>query len=389
VAASKVLGDLGKACPQSTSGLRPHSKEHVMRFAPRLVPALVGLFLTVLCLLCPAPASARVYVDLANGETIDTEGDYTLTQAAYWVYVTGTSTLNIADGAYIAPTGDTMWFGEGGTINMTGGFLGNDLSGSAGTTFNMSGGVASGIAAATIRMSGGTVTNWVEAWESLTMTGGSTGQASINYISYFSGVRPVGLISGGSIRWSTPNACVWARGGDMVITGGEFPATSTLVTWEGGTITVHGSGLAVGGPSGQASGFPVGWTQAPLTGTLADGHALNGYFVNDAAGSGSISLVNAPPPPPATPEAAAEEIAAAIETLIGGGEIGAGDGKSLTTQLSQATQRFSSGNTGAAVNVMNAFKNKVRALVNSGRLSAGNGQALVDAADEVIALTGS
>jgi hypothetical protein len=128
---------------------------------------------------------------------------------------------------------------------------------------------------------------------------------------------------------------------------------------------------------------------AALAGTLADGHALNGYFVNDPAGSGSIILVNAPPPPPATPEAAAEEIAAAIETLIGGGEIGTGDGKSLTTQLSQAAQRFSNGNTEAGVNVMNAFKNKVRALVNSGRLSAGNGQALVGAADEVIALAAS
>jgi hypothetical protein len=69
-----------------------------------------------------------------------------------------------------------------------------------------------------------------------------------------------------------------------------------------------------------------------------------------------------------------------VQTLLGSGQ-----DNSLQSSLSNAQAKLDQGNTTAGVNNLQAFINKTQALVQSGKLSAANGQSLINAAKLAIA----
>ena len=83
----------------------------------------------------------------------------------------------------------------------------------------------------------------------------------------------------------------------------------------------------------------------------------------------------------------AEEIAnnqAAVNTLVGTGQLGSGNGTSLLAKLDAAANALASGNPTAAKHELEALIREVQALIRSGRIPAADGQALIAAAQNAI-----
>jgi hypothetical protein len=78
-------------------------------------------------------------------------------------------------------------------------------------------------------------------------------------------------------------------------------------------------------------------------------------------------------------------LAAAVQALVGPGlPLTAGEGNSLTTKLDAANSSFVKGNVNAGINKLNAFINEVEAKIKSKKLTAAQGQPLIDAANAAI-----
>ena len=85
-----------------------------------------------------------------------------------------------------------------------------------------------------------------------------------------------------------------------------------------------------------------------------------------------------------SPDEQLESIKSDVEDLATAGTLNQGESGSLTMKLSVAQKKISQGKDNAALNMLAAFINQVEALVNSGRLTPDEGQALIDAAQDVI-----
>jgi hypothetical protein len=88
--------------------------------------------------------------------------------------------------------------------------------------------------------------------------------------------------------------------------------------------------------------------------------------------------------PPPTSEALATEIAA----LVSSGHIPVNVASSLLASLDAATASLAAGNTKAAKGQINAFINKVNAALRSRRLDSSTADALVSAAEAILAEVG-
>ena len=84
------------------------------------------------------------------------------------------------------------------------------------------------------------------------------------------------------------------------------------------------------------------------------------------------------------PAQAIQALISAVESLVAQGVLNAGQGNALTSKLRAALQQLERGNTQAAANQINAFINQVEALIRSRRLTPQQGQALIDAATNII-----
>jgi hypothetical protein len=73
-----------------------------------------------------------------------------------------------------------------------------------------------------------------------------------------------------------------------------------------------------------------------------------------------------------------------VQSLLSSGVLGDGNANSLISKLEGAIQQLDQGNLGSAVNKLEAFINEVEALVVSGKLTSGQGQPLIDAANGII-----
>lgn len=91
-----------------------------------------------------------------------------------------------------------------------------------------------------------------------------------------------------------------------------------------------------------------------------------------------------PLPVPPTPQAATEAIADEIQDLVTSGALSASNASSITTKLDAAIAALDRGNVTAAGNQLNAAINRVNALVNSGKLTAAQGQEIRAALQGVI-----
>jgi hypothetical protein len=85
-----------------------------------------------------------------------------------------------------------------------------------------------------------------------------------------------------------------------------------------------------------------------------------------------------------TQEAIDDFIVSEIEDLTADGDLNQGQGNALLVKLNQATQQLDQGKTNVAINLLRAFISQVNDFIGEGILTAEEGQALIDAANEII-----
>lgn len=105
--------------------------------------------------------------------------------------------------------------------------------------------------------------------------------------------------------------------------------------------------------------------------------------VGASNGVGVLWTVSFPPPVPE------EEIAAIksdVNNLVSKGALNQGQGNALRTKLDAANKTLNEGNKTATINLLQAFINQVEGLVEAGRLSSADGNVLISAANDTIAL---
>jgi hypothetical protein len=88
---------------------------------------------------------------------------------------------------------------------------------------------------------------------------------------------------------------------------------------------------------------------------------------------------------PPTPQETIDAIAEDVASLPDAGSVSEGEVNALQTKLDAALTRIAKGKPKEAANALDAFVNQVEAMVRSGKLTAGEGQQLIDAAQALIA----
>jgi len=74
-----------------------------------------------------------------------------------------------------------------------------------------------------------------------------------------------------------------------------------------------------------------------------------------------------------------------VEELVDSGELGNGQGNALTSTLDAALDSLENENTTTTANQLNAVINKINAWIKAGKISEEEGQALIDAINEILA----
>jgi probable HAF family extracellular repeat protein len=177
---------------------------------------------------------------------------------------------------------------------------------------------------------------------------------------------------------------------DLGILGGIY--TSSIATAVNNVGQVAGYGDS--GASEQRRAFL--WQD----GTLIDLGTLGGiYSVSDAAAvNNSGQIVGASSDNaghvratlwtvetrPATPAEELVILTDKVNALVSSGALASGLANGLRAKLDAATRQLNAGNATAARNILQAFINQVAALIKTGKLSAADGQMLIDAATNAI-----
>jgi len=153
----------------------------------------------------------------------------------------------------------------------------------------------------------------------------------------------------------------------------------------GQSVTIGGNPTATGG----MSPYTFSWT--PTTG-LDNATAANPtasptstiiYTVNivDANGCTASDQVTIAAQ---TPQSAIQDLINEVDALVAAGKLNQGQGNALKAKLNAAMQQLNKGKTNTAINQLQAFINQVNAFINAGILSPADGQALIDAANNII-----
>jgi HYR domain/NHL repeat len=146
-------------------------------------------------------------------------------------------------------------------------------------------------------------------------------------------------------------------------------SNSAVVTYAGPTASDNCSAAPVVCSPPSGSNFPVGTTTVTCTATDASGNTASCAF--------TVTVL--------TPQQATQSLVSSVNSLVSQGVLNQGEGNALTSKLQASINQMNNGNGNAARNQLQALINQVNALMNSGRLSASEGQALIDAANNLIA----
>lgn len=87
---------------------------------------------------------------------------------------------------------------------------------------------------------------------------------------------------------------------------------------------------------------------------------------------------------PATATDQVNDLKALVQTLVDLGELLPANGQPLFAKLNSAIAKLDAGDTAGAINDLQAFINQVQAFVKVGKLSAADGEALINGAQEII-----
>jgi CSLREA domain-containing protein len=91
---------------------------------------------------------------------------------------------------------------------------------------------------------------------------------------------------------------------------------------------------------------------------------------------------------PLTPREGIEGLIDKVTALVTTGNLNQGQGNALIAKLEAAIQQLEHGNTKTAINQLQAFVNQMNALISAGTVPPAQGQPLIDAAQQIIAALG-
>jgi hypothetical protein len=211
-------------------------------------------------------------------------------------------------------------------------------------------------------------------------------------------INNAGFVGGMIHTPSGWQGAVWDASGAVT----TIPALGGFEDWDFGWVesasvsAINDLGQAVGTTSTPWGGFvPFVWDKVSgLREIVIPGYV--GYIRPvDINNNGEVIAViqsghdrglyfTVPPPVPPTPQGQTEAIADDIQALVDSGVLSATNAGSITTKLDAAIAALDRGNVTAAGNQLNSAINRVNALVNSGKLTAAQGQELRNALQAVI-----
>ena len=101
-------------------------------------------------------------------------------------------------------------------------------------------------------------------------------------------------------------------------------------------------------------------------------------FCSDDAGSAYVFGL------PLTVEEAIQTLTADVEELVTNGTLKNGEGNGLVLKFEAAQRQLDEGHDAAGIAQLNAFINQINAFMTSGRLTASEGEPLIDATNATI-----
>ncbi len=127
-----------------------------------------------------------------------------------------------------------------------------------------------------------------------------------------------------------------------------------------------------------------GYTSAWTLDISNNGHVVGASL--DALGNERATLWILVPPPPPDPNTEVEDLIEDVEDLVASGALNHGQGNGLIKKLEAVLKKLESGNTNAAINILQAFINSATGFMNGGILTQTEGDDLVASATAIIAL---
>lgn len=231
--------------------------------------------------------------------------------------------------------------------------------------------------------SNASVTNCLFAGNTSTQYGGAmeaSGTNGITNCTFYGNTAAIGgggLYHGNANTATIRNSVFWANAPNQ-ITGSETVNYCNIQAGYAGTGNLNADPLFVnpaGGDLRLQSGSPCkdagdnSAMPAGITTDLDGNPRING----DTVDMGAFEFQG-----PSTPEEVAEALLEDIVELVEEGALSNGNGNALSAKLESALDALEASNTEAAIGKVGAFINQVEALINAGRLSAEDGQALLD-----------
>jgi hypothetical protein len=165
--------------------------------------------------------------------------------------------------------------------------------------------------------------------------------------------------------------------GAQILQGGTYSAAGSFTDPGADTFTGsvnYGDGSSAAIATG-GNAFTVGHTYA-VAGTFT----VTVSITDDDGGAGTSSATVTV----LSPAGATQVLAGTVQTLLTSGAITGQTASQLTTSLNSAVASLAAGKTTAATGQLGSFINKVQAGMNSGKISAANGAALIAFAQQVL-----
>jgi probable HAF family extracellular repeat protein len=202
--------------------------------------------------------------------------------------------------------------------------------------------------------------------------------------SHASDVNNSGHVVGGRFVGGVRHATLWKDGLAIDLGAGDETLASDITDL--GVIVGVGFGAKVGfvwrdSTEGAIDLPPVpgeveSWPWA-IAGDFVAGHSNNG--------AGSIATVWKLQTSVAPPDGDIGGLQDSVDDLANAGTLTGGESNSLNSKLEAANRQCERGNETAARHQIQAFINQVNAMIDSGRIDASTGQALIDDAEALLA----
>ncbi len=175
----------------------------------------------------------------------------------------------------------------------------------------------------------------------------------------------------GSWQFSTNSGTTWSALGSV------SNASARLLAVDGNTRIRFVAAAGYSGAVTQGITFRAWDRTTGVNGGTADATVNGGSSAfSTATETASIAVLSA--------QQQINLLADDVQALVSTGSLSGGQGNALQSSLSNALAKLNQGNTNAGVNCLKAFISKVQNLVESGSLSAADGQRLIDAANAAI-----